>query len=116
MNVLYLVAQSCLSLWDPLDYSPPGFSVHGILQARILDRVAMPSPRRSSQPKGQTQVSCTVGGFFTSWATQEAQIIDYCTENEKQNCCLSTKECLSVLGVHPHDHMADWQLRLPATA
>ena len=44
------------------------------------------------------------------------QLIEYCTENEKQNCCLSTKGFLSVLGVHPHDHMADWELRLPATA
>ena len=38
-----LVAQSCLTLWDPMDYSPPGSSVHGILQARILKWVAMPS-------------------------------------------------------------------------
>ena len=46
-----LVAQSCLSLCDPMDCSPPGSSVHGILQARILERVAMPSFRGSSQPR-----------------------------------------------------------------
>jgi len=45
----------------------------GILQARTLDWVAMPSSRRSSQPRDQTQVSCSAGGFFTIWATREAQ-------------------------------------------
>ena len=40
--------QSCLTLWDPVDYSPPGSSVHGILHARILEWVAMPSSRGSS--------------------------------------------------------------------
>ena len=41
-------AQSCLTLWDLTDYSPPGFSVHGILQERILEQVAMSSSRESS--------------------------------------------------------------------
>ena len=52
-----LSLQSCLTLCNPMDYSPPGSSVHGILQVRILDKVAMPSSRGSSQPKDQTQVS-----------------------------------------------------------
>ena len=43
--------QSCLSLCDPMDYSPSGSSVHGILQAKILERIAMPSSRGSSQPR-----------------------------------------------------------------
>ena len=47
------VAQSCLTLCDPMDCSPPGSSVHGILQARILEWVAMPSSRGSSQPRDQ---------------------------------------------------------------
>jgi len=67
-----LVTQSCLTLCDPMDCSPPGSSVHGILQARILEWVAMPSSRGSSQPKDRTQVSRIVGGFFTIWATNEA--------------------------------------------
>ena len=46
---------------------------HRILQARTLDWVAMPSCRGSSQPRDQTQISCTAGGFFTVWATKEAQ-------------------------------------------
>ena len=51
------VAQSCLTLWDPMDCSPPGSSVHGILQAGILEQVATSFSRGSSQPGDQTQVS-----------------------------------------------------------
>ena len=56
-----------------MDCSLPGSSVHGILQARILEWVAFPSSRGSSQPRDQTQVYHIVGRFFTSWATREAQ-------------------------------------------
>ena len=52
---------------------PMAFAVHGILQARILDWVAFPFSRESSQPRDQTQVSHIAGRFFTSWATREAQ-------------------------------------------
>jgi len=65
------VTQSCLTLCNPMDYSPPGSSVHGILQARILEWVAIPFSRGSSWCRDQTQVSCTAGGFFTTWATKE---------------------------------------------
>ena len=51
------VAQLCLSLCDPVDCSPPGSAVHGILQARILEWAAMPSSRGSSQPRDRTHVS-----------------------------------------------------------
>ena len=47
-----------MSLWDSMNCSPPGSSVHGILQARILEWVAMPSSRGSSQPRDWTRVSC----------------------------------------------------------
>ena len=57
-----------------MDCSPPGSSVHGIFQARILDCVAMPSSRGSSQPKDWTQVFCISGRFFTIWATREAPL------------------------------------------
>ena len=63
------VAQLCLTLCDPMDCSPPGSSVHGILQARILEWVAIPFSRGSYQPRNPTRVSCFAGGFFTSWAT-----------------------------------------------
>ena len=62
------VAQSCLTLCDSMDYV-----VHGILQARILEWLAFPFSRESSQPRDQTQVSRIAGRFFTSWATREAQ-------------------------------------------
>ena len=58
------LAQLCLTLCDPMDYT-----VHGILQARILEWVAFPFSRGSSQPRDQTQVSHIAGGFFTSKAT-----------------------------------------------
>ena len=61
LKVKVKVAQSCLTLCDPMDYT-----VHGILQARILEWVAVPFSRGSSQPRDQTQVSHIAGGFFTS--------------------------------------------------
>ena len=51
------VAQSCLTLCDPIDCGPPGSSVHGILQARILEWVAISFSMKSSRPRDQTQVS-----------------------------------------------------------
>ena len=68
--------QSCLTLCDPMDRSPPGSSVHGILQARILEGVAMPVSRDSSQPRDGTHisnVSALAGGFFTTSTPWEAQ-------------------------------------------
>ena len=60
------VTQSCPTLCDPTDCI-----VHGILQARKLEWVAFPFSRGSSQPRDWTQVSLTVGRFFTGWATRE---------------------------------------------
>ena len=50
--------QACLTLRDPMDCSPPGSSVHRILQARVLEWVAISSSRKSSQPRDRTHVSC----------------------------------------------------------
>ena len=61
------VSQSCPTLCDPVDYSPPGSSIHGIFQARMLKWVAMPSCRGCSQPRDQTWVSCIEGRLFTVW-------------------------------------------------
>ena len=71
--VYLLVTQSCPTLCDPVDCSPPGSSVHGILQAGILEWVAIPFSRGSSWPRDWTQVSCTAGGVFTICDTREAQ-------------------------------------------
>ena len=65
-----LVTPSCLTLCDPMDCSPPGSSVHGILQARILEWVAIPFSRGSSQAKDRTWVSGTAGGLFTHLSHQ----------------------------------------------
>ena len=110
--MLCLVTQPCLTLYDPMELSPPGSSVHGdspgkntgvgchaLLQGifpthrsnpdlphcsqilyslshqgspQILEWVAYPFFRGSSQPRNRTMVSCIAGGFFTSWAIQEA--------------------------------------------
>ena len=61
------VAQLCPTLCDPMDYT-----LHGILWARILEWVAIPFSRGSSQPRDQTQVFCIAGRFFTNWAIREA--------------------------------------------
>ena len=69
--------QPCLTLCDPMDYSPPGSSVYGILQARILEWVAMPSPMESSQPRDWTHVSMSPAlavRFFTTSATRDTQV------------------------------------------
>ena len=75
--VCVLVAQSCLTLCDTLDCSPPGSSVHGILQAGILEWVAIPFSRRFSQLKNWTRVSCIVGRFCTIWDTRETPGLVY---------------------------------------
>ena len=66
---IVLVTESCTTLCDPMDCSLPGFSVCGILQARILEWVAISFSRGSSQSRDRTQVSCTAGRFFTIRAT-----------------------------------------------
>ena len=71
--MLCSVAQSCPTLFDPMDCSPPGPSIHGILQARTLERIAMPFSRGSSRPRDPTQVSHIAGSrFYMVWATREA--------------------------------------------
>ena len=64
-----------------MNRSPPGSSVHGILQARILEWVAIPFSRRSSRHRDRTQVSFITGKFFTVWATREAQIAGTTNQN-----------------------------------
>ena len=69
-----LVAQSCLTLCNPMDSRASSSPVHGISQIRILEWIAMPFSRRSFWPRNQTLVFCIAGIFFTIWATREAQI------------------------------------------
>ena len=69
------VAQSYPTLCDPMDYSPPGSSIHGILQARKLEWVAISFSRGYSQPRDHTQVSHIAGRHFNLWVTREASPI-----------------------------------------
>ena len=71
-----LVAQSCLTLCDPMNCGLPGSSVHGMLQARILGWVAISFSRGSSRPRDGIQVSRIASKLFTIWATR-GDLINY---------------------------------------
>ena len=79
-HTFYVCAQSCLTLCDSMDCSPPGSSVHGIFQARILEWVATPFSQGSSWPRDWTHVSCVsciAGRFFTHWATNPTHCVPF---------------------------------------
>ena len=67
--------QLCPTLCNPVDWSPPGSFIHGILQARILEWVAISFSRGSSWPRDWTQVSCISGRRFNLWATRQGRYI-----------------------------------------
>ena len=71
-EVKVLVTQSCPTPWDPINCNPPGYSIHGILQTRILDWVAISFSRGSSRSRDRTGASCIAGRCFTIWVTREA--------------------------------------------
>ena len=76
--------QSCPTLWDLIDCSLPGSSVHGIIQARILEWVALPFSRGSSQPRDWTRISCDsciAGRFFTA-ESPEKPLLCHTRENK----------------------------------
>ena len=73
-----VMSNSC----DPTDCSPPGSSVQGILQVRILEWVAISFSRGYSPPRKQTPISWTAGRFFTNWAMTEAQVRHPCMQSE----------------------------------
>ena len=75
-NSVLRVRCSVISLCDLMDCSLPGSSVHGILQARILEQVVIPFSRGPSWPRDGTQVSCSAGKFFTVWTTREVQMLN----------------------------------------
>ena len=75
LSVYVLVAQSCLTLCDPMDCSQPSSSIHGVLQARILKWVTILFSRGFSWPRDRAQVSCIAGRFLTVWAAREIRKI-----------------------------------------
>ena len=72
-----LVTKSCLTFYNPVDYSPPGSSVHEILQARILEWTAISFSRGSSRPRDQRRISFFDRWILYHWASREAQSFDY---------------------------------------
>ena len=87
------VAQLCLTLCSPMDCSPPGSSVHGIILARILEWVTISSSRGSSQSRDGTRVSCTGRWILYHWATQKAPCLQWekikSKDGEKEKIMLS---------------------------
>ena len=118
-RVKVLVTQSCWTLRDPMDCSPPGSSVHRILQARIVEWVATSSFRGSSWPRYWTQVSCIADRFFTVWTTREAHKMVYFAYNLHISShilchlyitCLSESGSRSVMfsSLWPHGLYSPW--------
>ena len=87
------VIQSCLTLFNPMDCSLPGFSMHGNFQAKVLDWVAISFSRGSSRPRNQTRVSWIAGRRLTLWVTREA----HGRENKAQRCRIGV--CSTVNGL-----------------
>ena len=90
------VVQLCPTFCDPVDCSPPGSSVHEILQARILEWVAISFSRGSSQPRDRTQVFCIAGRRFNLWATRKAGQVPHNSES-KCNSNLWFPKILSIV-------------------
>ena len=112
------VAQSCSTLCNPVDCSPPGSSVHGILQARILEWAAISFSRGSSQPRDRTQVSYIAGRCFILWATREAILshrgslqidifftLNFLSASDALLCTISPKVCLQMSFSHVYFHL-----------
>ena len=103
-QVVYVcvVTPSCLTLCDPVDCSPPGSSVHGILRRRILGRVTVSFSGGSSQTRGRTRVSRSAGGFFTAWQP----LFKWAAVKRCRSVCGGLLQLLPCLWVqHPAPHI-----------
>ena len=72
LEIVKVKSLSHVWLCDPMDCSPPGSSIHGILKARVLEWIAISFSRGSSWPRDPTRVSCIAGRHFTVWASRES--------------------------------------------
>ena len=135
--------QPCPALCDPLDCSPPGSSVHGILQARTLEWVATPSSRGASQPRDQTRmfcISCIASGFFSLFSAETLgkptfpypltwvhfssfwwtllcahfSLLKHATLKETTKRWF--KRCLTQIAVNVNDRNTFWQMRTTSKA
>ena len=115
---MWKITQLCPSLWDPMDCSPPGFSVHGILQARILKWIAMSSSRGSSQPRDWTQVSFILSimsqiiGAFSTWlgASLVAQTVKNLPAMQKTQVWSLGQEDPLEKEMAPHSSILAWRI------
>ena len=100
-----LVTKLCPTACDLMDCSPPGSSVHGILQARILEWVAISFPRGSSWPRGQTHVSCVshIGGEFFTVELPGKPMMEYYLALKKE---WNNAICGNMDG--PRDYLTQW--------
>ena len=107
-----LIAQLCPTLCDLMDCGPPGSSVHGILQARILEWIAIPYSKGSSRPRNQTWVSLTAGRFLTIWATREATssylLISPQSHSEDDSADMDTRNSSLILCTQNSQKMSIW--------
>ena len=94
VQVKVFIAQLCLTLCDPMGCNLPGSSVHGILQAKILEWIAISFSRGSSQPRDPKPRSCIAGRFFSIWATKEA-LVDYNKIEERKDTSIWTNVYLA---------------------
>ena len=99
-----LVAQSCPTLYEPNDCSPPGSSLHGILQARLLEWVAIPFSRGSSRPRDQSQVYHIAGRFFIILSRRGSP------KNTEVGSHSLPQGIFSTQGLNPHLLLGRWIL------
>ena len=117
--VCMLVTQLCPDLCDSMGCSPSGSSVHRILQARILEWVAIPISRGSSWPRDWTQVSCIEGRLLTVWATRYINCIHFSAPKAEARCwhnmayirCSSWED--GQLAALCDIHLCSWPLPVP---
>ena len=109
------VAQSCLTLCNPMDCSLPGCSIHGIFQAIVLEWIAISFSRGSSQPRHWTRVSCITGRCFIPWATREVLKESWVPKNwyfwtvVLEKTLESPLDCKEIQPVHPKGNQS-WTL------
>ena len=107
-----LIVQLCPALCDVMDCGPPGSSVHGILQARILEWVAIPYSKGSSWPRNQTWVSLIAGRSLTIWATREATssclLISPQSHSEDDSADMDTRKFSLILCTQNSQKMFIW--------
>ena len=93
---------------NPMDCSLPGSSIHGILQGRILEWVAISLFRGSSRPRNGTSLSCTAGGIFTNWAIREALLKPFSSLDHWLRLLLFLMQAFKIISTSRHASHEFW--------